>query len=87
MKRRLRVLIVFAATIAMVMALNVGAASADHGDNPNSPFGATAAEAPSPSPVGKHIAPENAPGHIAFHKQPAQVVTALGNNPNCPLHY
>ena len=69
MKRRLRRLIVFAGVLGLVMAVNVGVASADHGvDNPNSPFvDADAApvstfeeavlaadEAPSPYPVGQN---------------------------------
>ena len=69
MKRRLRRLIVFAGVLGLVMVVNVGIASADHGvDNPNSPFAdadaaavvtfedavLAADEAPSPYPVGQN---------------------------------
>ena len=100
MKRRLRRLTVFAGVLGLVMAVNVGVASADHGLNPNSPFGTTPGEAVSPSPVGSHLigpGPDGpgAPGAInGFNFEfgggvdptnPA--VIALANNPNCPFHY
>lgn len=63
MRRLLRRLIVIASVTGLVMALNVGVAWADHGLNPNSPFGTMPGEAVSPSPVGSHLVSGDAPGH------------------------
>lgn len=87
MKRRLRVLVVFAGTIAIAMALNIGAASADHGENPNSPFGTTPAEAVVFAPVGTHIQGADDPGNPGSVNGFEHFGDAIANNPNCPLHY
>jgi hypothetical protein len=90
MKRRLRVLIVFAGTIGMVMALNVGAALAVH-VGPSPAFGTTVQDAPSPVPVGSHLLGDvpGAPGfENGFAPRPGSGAgLAIANNPNCPAHY
>ena len=101
MKRRLRRLLVFAGVLGLLMVLNVGAAWATHGDNPNSPFAEAEGIADGTGPTSA-IAAATTPGSIP-------VGTALGfspagpndhpglvhsngfqnlvHNPNCPLHY
>ena len=71
MKRRLRRLLVFAGVLGVLMVLNVGAASASHGDNPNSPFAeAEGISNGAPGPISGEAA-ETTPGSIP-------VGTALG---------
>lgn len=79
MKRRLRVLIVFAGTIAMVMALNVGAAFA-HPEN--APFTDDIADAVVFAPVGSVLQPG-----VGTHPGNNGAFVGIDNNPNCPLHY
>jgi hypothetical protein len=96
MKKRLRRLIVFAGVMGLVMAVNMGVASADH---PHFE-GTTAATAS--APVGSHIISPDAPGHPGADNGFGRIhnadgthstnfdnpaVLALFNNPNCPLHY
>jgi hypothetical protein len=95
MKRRLRVLIVFAGVIAMVMALNVGAASAHDADNPNSAFYEAEHKSdvmltPSPKPVGSHLLDPAAPGHPGSEngfQSDSEAQENIWRNPNCPAHY
>ena len=100
MKRLLRRLIVFVSALGLVMALNVGAAFADHGDNPNSPFAEAQAiaDAGGPPPVAAATTPGAIPVGTALGFDPAgpndhpglmnsNGFDNLSHNPNCPLHY
>ncbi len=54
-------------------------------------FGDTVADAPSPSPVGKHLRPPDAPGHPGavngLENENTSALDGLDHNPNCPRHY
>ena len=100
MKRLLRRLIVFASALGLMMALNVGAAFADHPgpafDDANAiadgggPPPAAAAETPGAIPVGTALGfnpalPQDQQGHAGLRN--SQGFGNLARNPNCPLHY
>ena len=99
MKKLLRRLIVFAGVLGLLMALNVGMASA-HPDN--APFGNSPDPAPGFAPVGSHIVSPDAPGHPGADNGFGRIhnpdgshstnfenpaIIGLSQNPNCPLHY
>ena len=73
MRRLMRRLIVIGSVTGLLMALNVGVALADHGDNPNSPFAAAEAIADGTGPTSG-VAAATTPGSIP-------VGTALGFDP------
>ena len=101
MRRLMRRLIVIGSVTGLLMALNVGVALADHGDNPNSPFaaaeaiadgtgptsGVAAATTPGSIPVGTALGfdPDGPNDHPGL--QNSQGFDNLSRNPNCPLHY
>ena len=98
MRKLMRRLIVIGSVTGLLMALNVGVALADHGNNPNSPFAEAEALAGSPPekaattpgaiPVGTalgftgSVGPDDHPG-----LQNSKGFQNLSRNPNCPLHY
>ena len=101
MKKRMRRLVVFAGVLGLVMAVNVGVASADHGNNPNSPFAEAEAIADGTGPTSA-VAAATTPGAIPVgtalgfspagpNDHPGLVHSNgfqnLSRNPNCPLHY
>ncbi len=97
MRRLMRRLIVIGSVTGLLMALNVGVALADHGDNPNSPFAEAEELAGSPFekasitpgsiPVGTALGfdPDGPNDHPGL--QNSQGFDNLSRNPNCPLHY
>ncbi len=96
MKKQLRRLIVFASALGLMMALNVGAAFADHPGEPfvdANAFGGhhhlAAAQTPGSAPVGTALGfvpggPQTHPGLINMSDS---AVAGIAHNPNCPLHY
>ena len=87
MKRRLRRLIVFAGVVGLVMVVNMGVASATHGENENSPFVAAEENDVSPPadamltpgaiPVGSHILAGDLPGQPPLHPPKDQLACPL----------
>ncbi len=101
MRRLMRRLIVIGSVTGLLMALNVGVALADHGDNPNSPFAEAEAIADGSGPASAAAAattPGSIPVGTALGFSPAgpndhpglvhsNGFQNLKRNPNCPLHY
>jgi hypothetical protein len=98
MKRRLRILLTFASVLALVMVMNIGAASADHENGVWE--GCTdrvdcAAVAPHYAPVGQRLlADPDLPGRRGLPGGPGDgpdegqaFPDNIGRNPNCPLHW
>ena len=70
------------------MALNAGVALA----HDNGPFPANTGPGDVKAPVGSALGfvpgiPADAQEHPGLRNMSPQVVIALGNNPNCPLHW
>ena len=102
MRKLMRRLIVIGSVTGLLMALNVGVALADHGDNPNSPFAAAEAIADGTGPTSG-VAAATTPGAIPVGTalgftgsvgpddhpglQNSKGFQNLSRNPNCPLHY
>ncbi len=98
--RRVRTLLVLLSLVVVFSMLSMGVAFAVH-DGPSPAFANAPSERPSPSPVGSHLIAggvDNAGAQGAINgfgwdfddpgfdfTNPG--VIALGNNPNCPLHY
>ena len=97
MRKLMRRLIVIGSVTGLLMALNVGVALADHGDNPHSPFAEAeelagsppekAALTPGAIPVGTALGFDPAGPNDHPGLQNSNGFDNLSRNPNCPLHY
>jgi hypothetical protein len=97
MKRRLRILLTLASVWALVMALNVGAASAGEHENgvwEDCTNRADCAEvAPHWAPVGQNLLDPDFAGRHGLPGGPydgpeqGQAADNIGRNPNCPLYW
>ncbi len=101
MKRRLRILLTFASMLALVMVMNVGAASANHENGAweecDLEPSTCVDDAPHWAPVGQNLIGSDT-GRVGLPGGPFDTdeVTPgwqgaafdnIGRNPNCPIHW